>query len=244
MRTMQRWLVGVLGAGLLMTVPVTGSSAQGITIVGSVTDEEGMPIAGAEVRLGAKDKSVLTDEEGRFRMSGVAIGLQYIGARRIGFLPAADLVRITASDTIDFKLDRIGQRLDTVRVQRRADAAWERDLRRYEFAIDVARQGNVITDRDIEQRNALWTTDLLQTQLGFRVIGNGPTARVVSSRANCAPTIFLDGLPLVGFNPNDIMPNTIKLMVGFPNVGQLPAQLQLPSARVNPNCGVLAIFSK
>jgi hypothetical protein len=51
-------------------------------------------------------------------------------------------------------------------------------------------------------------------------------------------------MALPGFNPNDIPPNTIKLMVTFPNITTLPPQLQLPTARVNPNCGVIAVFSK
>lgn len=218
------------------------ASAQGITIVGTVKSDEGVPIPGAEVRIGSREQSVLTDEEGRYRITGVNAGLQSIGARRIGFMPAVDLVRITASDTVDFQLDPIGQRLDTVRVQRRADAAWERDLRRYGFAIEAARQGDVITDRDIDARNPMWTTDLLMTQVGFRAVGNGPSARVVGTRGNCAPTIFIDGLPVVGFNLNDIAPNTIKLMVMYRNIATLPAQLQVP--RMNPNCGAIAVFSR
>jgi hypothetical protein len=237
MRALMRGAVKVV-----LFVAPTLLSAQGITVVGSVKDELGNPVPGAEVRMGSTKEKAMTDEEGRYRLTGVSLGLQSIGARRIGYLPASDLIRLTSSDTVDFQLDRIGQRLDTVRVQTRADAAWERDLRRYAYAIDAARSGDVITDRDIESRNAMWTTDLLQTQIGFRTIGNGPTARLISTRGNCGPTIFIDGLPVVGFNVNDIPPNTIKLLVTYRNVATLPVQLQLP--RTNPNCGVVAIFSK
>jgi hypothetical protein len=240
MRSTRRGTAGLLAIAFL-AVPAL-LSAQGITVVGTVKDEQGLPVPGAEVRVGSKETKVLTDDEGRYRIAGVAAGLQYIGARRIGYLPAADLVRITSSDTVDFQLDRIGQRLDTVRVQTRADAAWERDLRRYAFAIDAARQGDVITERDIDARNPMWTTDLLQTQLGFRTVGNGPNARLIGTRGNCTPTVFIDGLPVVGFNVNDIPPNTIKLLVTYRNVATLPAQMQIP--RGNPNCGVVAIFSK
>jgi hypothetical protein len=236
MRTMHRFM-----GALLVTTPVL-LSAQGITVVGSVKDEFGNPVPGAEVRMGSAKEKALTDEEGRYRLTGVSLGLQSIGARRIGYIPASDLIRLTSSDTVDFQLDRIAQRLDTVRVQTRADAAWERDMRRYAFAIDAARSGDVLTDRDIEKRNAMWTTDLFMTAVGFRTVGNGPNARLVSTRSNCAPTIFIDGLPVVGFNVNDIPPNTIKLLVSYRNIATLPVQFQLP--RSNPNCGVVAIFSK
>jgi hypothetical protein len=224
----------------LTLAPAAGEAQRGV-LFGRVRDEFGAPIAGAEIRVN-DDKRGLSDEGGEFRIPDVTPGLLYIGARRIGFLPVADLIRYASTDTIDFVLDRIGQRLDTVRVQRRADAAWERDLRRYGLAIDAARLGNVITEQDIANRHPVWTTDLFQTQVGFRTVGVGPTARLVSTRGNCAPLIFLDGLQVPGFSVNDLPVLTIKMIVTYNSMATMPPQLAVP--RGNLNCGAVAIFSR
>ena len=224
---------------LLLGVSIS-ASAQG-TLVGRVTDEAGAPVPGVEVRVGGVSGTTSSDQDGWFRVPGVRVGLFYFGVRRVGYRPASDMLRFTGNDTVDVMIERISPELDTVRVQARADAQWERDMRRYEFAIDAARFGTVITQEDIERRAAMWTTDMLQTQAGFRVIGNGSRARIVGSRAGCSPVIFLDGMPVPGFNINDIAPQFIKLIVAYRSAASVPAQLQ--TARGDANCGTVAIFT-
>lgn len=222
---------------LALAAPVAAQTV----LVGRVVDEKGTPIAGADVQVGSVKGAFNTDADGWFRVNGVPVGLYYFGVRRIGYRPAADLLRFTPGDTIDVMLERITPDLDTVKVQARADAAWQRDLRRYELAIDAARFGAVITEDDIAQRQPLWTSDLFQTQSGFTVVGGGASARVVSSRGRCTPTVFIDGQIARGFNANDISPRFIKLMVVYRSATMAPAQLQLVGG--DPNCGLIAIFT-
>jgi len=230
----------------LFTVALLGltfaqpASAQTV-LVGKVTDESGTPIQGAEVQVGSVQGRFTTDADGWFRVTGVPVGLYYFGVRRIGYRPAADLLRYSSGDTIDVVLERISPELDTVKVQARADAMWKRELRRFELAIDASRFGNVITEEDIAQRRPIWTSDLFMQQAGFRVDGNGATARIVSTRGRCIPALFIDGQLARGFNVNDIAPQFIKLMVVYRTANNAPAQLQAVGG--NQNCGLIAIFT-
>ena len=214
----------------------------GWILIGFVKDELGNAIEGAEIIIGSEATRATTDSDGRFRIAGIPFGLNYVGARRIGYLPTVDLVRLSSADTLQFTLDFIGQKMDTVKVKARAEAAWERDVRRYAFATENARYGGILTDRDIAERAPLVTSDLLRSRNGFNVIGSGALARVVGSRSRCTPTVFLDGQPLVGFNINDIIPSTIKLMVTYPSFSSLPVALQ--TMRGDPSCGVILILSQ
>ena len=77
---------------------------------------------------------------------------------------------------------------------------------------------------------------------GFRVVGDGANARVVSTRSRCSPAIVIDGNPMQGIAINDIAPASIKLIVLYPGLSSLPAELQ--SIRINPACGVISIYSR
>jgi len=223
--------------GVTLAMP---ASAQTV-LVGKVTDESGTPIQDADVQVGTVRGRFTTDADGWFRVTGVPTGLYYFGVRRIGYRPAADLLRFSSGDTLDVRLERISPELDTVKVQARADANWMRELRRYELAIEASRFGTVISEDDIAKRRPIWTSDLFATLAGFTVSGGGAMARVVSTRGRCVPTLFLDGQIARGFSVNDIEPSFIKLMVVYRSANIAPAQFQVLSG--NPNCGLIAIFT-
>ncbi len=234
--------------GALVLHPLAGAllssgdlGAQGLVLVGKVSDDTGAPIEDAEVRIAGVSNSARTDARGWFRVEGVSSGLSYFGVRKLGFRPAADLVRLSQHDTIDVTLEPFRGALDTVRVQARADASWERDLRRYSQAVDAARLGDVITREDIAARGPIWTSDLLMSQLGFRVVGGGPTARVVGMRRQCTPMVFIDGMAVPGFNINDITPNAISLLVTYRSYTTAPPQLQTLTR--GGDCGLIAIYT-
>jgi len=229
------WMALVLLSLSAVVAPVT---AQGL--IGRVTDDAGDPVIGADVRVGGVGTIGRTDGNGWFRVPDAPLGLMYFGVRRLGYRPVAELVRLTAGDTIDVVLEALRFELDTVRVQARADAAWERELRRYSLAVESARFGTVVTESDIATRRPVWTSDLFNAMGGFTVRGSGPGARVLG-RGGCVPTIVLDGLPAPGFNVNDIQPMAIRLLVAYRTFTLMPMQWQGPNN--NPNCGAVAIFT-
>ena len=176
-----------IALALLVTATLSASrlDAQHSAMVGSVRDDLGRPVEGAEIMVGGLETRTLTDANGRFRVPDVAYGLTSIAARRIGFLPLADLIKYSPADTLEFVLEHLPQKVDTVKVVARADAVWESDMRRFAWATESARSGATITDRDIAKRRPLYTTDLLTTHAGFRVVGDGASAKVVSTRTRC-----------------------------------------------------------
>jgi hypothetical protein len=240
---------GRIGAGLLTLLAVARAPlpAQGAPdaqarggFTGRVTDGEGQPVAGAEIRVGGVTTLGRSGADGWFRVPAVPAGLLWFGVRKLGYRPVADLIRLAPGDTVDVVIERIGPELDTVRVQARADAAWERDMRRFAQALEAARFGNVITADEIARRQPIVTSDLFQTMAGFRVIGAGGGAAVVG-RGDCRPFLVVDGFPDSASRVNDILPQSIRLLITYRNFGQLPALFHGPTA--NRDCGAIVIYT-
>lgn len=233
-------IVSIFAAAAGVAAPLPVAAQVGV-LVGRVVDEAGSPVPGAEVRVGGVDATAQSDNDGWFRVRGVRTGLFYFGVRRVGYRPASDMLRFSGNDTVDVMLERISPELDTVKVQARADAQYEWDLRRYEFAVDAARFGIVITEDDIARRRPVYTTDLIQNLAGFRVIGNGPRARVQGTRSGCTPALFIDGMYTPGYNINDISPDFIKLVIAYRGLAGVPPQYQ--NLRADSSCGTIAIIT-
>lgn len=233
---MRRLLGLILTLGLL-AFTAAPAGAQGLT--GRVTDESGNPVPDADVRVGGVGSIARSDYAGWFRVPDAPLGLLWFGVRKLGYRPVADLIRLSPGDTIDVVIERISAELDTVRVQARADAYYERELRRFSQALEAARFGNVMTADDIARRQPILTSDLFQAMVGFRVIG-GASITVVG-RGNCRPTIVVDGFPDGALRVNDILPQTIRLLITYTSFAQLPAEFQFPTA--NRSCGAIIIYT-
>jgi hypothetical protein len=243
-----RLAVGVFVLAVALGVPraaqpqgaaVDRAATQG-GLVGRVTDEHGAPVPDADVRVGGVTSIARTGADGWFRVPDAALGLLWFGVRKIGYRPVADLIRLSPGDTVDVVIERIGPELDTVKVQARADAFYERELRRFTQAVEAARFGRVVTADEIARRQPVLTSDLFQAMVGFRVIGSGGAAQVVG-RGNCTPFIVIDGIPEPAVRVNDVLPQSIRLLITFSSFAQLPATFQFPTAR--RDCGAIVIYT-
>jgi len=56
-----------------------------LSVVGRVVDRQGRPVAGAEIVAGGESASAVTDEQGRFRLAGLAPSQTFLIVRRDGF---------------------------------------------------------------------------------------------------------------------------------------------------------------
>ena len=86
-------------------------------VAGQVTDSaNGSPIAGATVSIEETRRSVVTDAGGRYRISGLAVGMHALRARYIGYRPATVTVILRGGEeaTADFVLEKSAQELDQV----------------------------------------------------------------------------------------------------------------------------------
>jgi len=112
-----RWLLTAVLA-LLLGAP-SAARAQGATITGTVTDEGGRPLEGAQVMIDALNISVGTNAQGQYtiaiagaRVSGQQVMLR---VRAIGYAPQGLSVTVSAgSQTRDFKLKQDINRLSQV----------------------------------------------------------------------------------------------------------------------------------
>ncbi len=238
-----RCLVSLTIALLAVGAVASSGAAQDGALIGQVTNANGMPLPGAEVRVGSVDGVAVTGNDGVFRVSGVPSGLYYFGVRQLGYHPIAQMLTYDGSDTLRVTLERVTatKELDTLKVQAQEDARWERTMRRYDIALSAARSGNVVTGEDIDQRNPVWTSDLFQTMPGFLVVGSGGGAQVVGSRDRCSPAVYLDGLYSPGTRVNDVAPQFIDLLVSYSSSATVPAEFQ--DIRANADCGTVAIFT-
>ena len=239
-RTARRLLLAGALLGGALVAPLPAQDAPRAGFVGRVTDTDGQPIADADARARGVTSLGRTGLDGWFRVPDAPTGLMWFGVRKLGYRPVADLIRLSPGDTVDVVLERIGPELDTVKVQARADAAWEREMRRFSQALEASHFGDVMTADEIERRRPVLTSDLFRTMIGFRVVGAGGGVAVVGRR-NCRPLIIVDGIPDGYMRVNDILPQSIRLLITYRSFAQLPSLFQFPTA--NRDCGAIVMYT-
>lgn len=92
----------------LVGIPGTPASApaQRATIVGqTVVKGSVIPVGYAVVGIGPVGRDQFTDDQGRFTISDVPIGLAHVSAKHIGYAPFDTTIAVTAGDTIRVRLE-------------------------------------------------------------------------------------------------------------------------------------------
>lgn len=104
---------------LVLTVVGTIASAQTTgAIRGTVLDADGRPLEGAEVLVAGTELVAVTDRLGVYRLANVPVGGQEVTARRPGYQAFRRAVVVVAGQVgvVDFRLQAVAQRLDSVSV--------------------------------------------------------------------------------------------------------------------------------
>ena len=85
-------------------------------VTGVVRDSSGAPLAGAEVSAQGTRRTVLTDRNGAFQLTGVDTGTSVVTVRRLGYAPASTLMRLVDGENrmADVVLLPVARELDTV----------------------------------------------------------------------------------------------------------------------------------
>lgn len=101
----------------LLTLPLSVAAQENTTtvIVGRVAMQGGGPVPYASVTLNGKNAQ-FTDSLGRFQVEGIAAGNVTLRARRIGFTPVEQVVRIQRGDTarVTLEMSRLAIQLPVV----------------------------------------------------------------------------------------------------------------------------------
>jgi hypothetical protein len=166
------------------------------TVDGLVTDTVLAPIVGATVSLLGSDLHVVTGENGRFRIVGLASGDHVLLVRRLGFEGIWAPVHVEAGETsrLTIALDPVAAHLDAVEV--RAHGATTMKMAEFNERRTFG-QGIFLTHDEIERQNKPRAFDLLQGIPSIKVFRNSMGDGVVlSTRASCALQILVDGFPV------------------------------------------------
>ncbi|WP_345247819.1 carboxypeptidase regulatory-like domain-containing protein [Nibrella saemangeumensis] len=126
-------VVGLLYIGISSLLAQT--TVQTTTLTGRVTDAatgEGLPFA--NVFINATTKGTTTDEQGRYRLTGVPLGTVELVASYLGYQPANQSLRLESTQTreVNLALTSTGVTLDAVTVTVKKDKTWQRQMRTFE----------------------------------------------------------------------------------------------------------------
>lgn len=169
----------------------TSAIAQKGIISGTVTNEEGLPLTGATVRVGNTTLGAVTDSEGTYSITSIPVGSKTVVVKLIGFRRLERVVSVTSNEemTLDFSLEEDVLQLGEVAI---TAGRREEDIAQTPRAIDVVSQETI-------EFYTNQTSDLSAT-LGKFVpnftspsIGNNVFTASLRGRA---PLYLLDGVPL------------------------------------------------
>lgn len=229
---------------------------------GTLLDAEGRPVASAQVILLELGATTVTNDLGAFAFVGAAPGWYTLMARRIGFQIATfDVeVRERATTRVRYRLPRIGQVLDTVRVTGRAVP---RRLADFERRRRGSLSGTFFTEADIRRYDPNVLTDLLRRVISVQVAidekgdpvlvsrrdGGGIRSTVVDSKVNlleysssaCPLRFIVNGLPFPsGTSLNMFSPREIAAVEVYAGPASIPLEFGVTGP--NSGCGVVAIW--
>ncbi len=237
--------------------------AQG-TVTGIVTDR-GRPLSDVEVLVEEFRLSVRTNQTGEFSLT-VPAGRRVVLARAVGFHPIYLNIHVLDSATVDieFELQRVAQRLDSVVT--RIDAPTVRSAKLAGFEERRKQDiGTFLTRAELAEReHSLLSTVLRSTGLhtirrpalcggGFALGTNrGVSSLYVPPRGRCLfptgcySTIYLDGILIwaPGRNepPNvdDFKVHSLEAVEVYRSNGMVPIEYQA----VGTECGVVLLWTR
>jgi hypothetical protein len=213
---------------------LTGTS----TLIGTVRGAAGQPLQASQVRVLDAAGSTLTDSAGRFMLANQPAGTQLVEVRRIGYLLGTIPVELRSGRTTEenVTLQSIVS-LDSIRVTARRSR-----YREYERRARRGAAGRFMSEQDIEKKNAYEMSDIVRMLPGFRIVGSGVNAQVVSSRGRisfrqeeCATNVVIDGMQHQDINL--LHPSDVGALEAYSGSGGAP--MQYDSA-----CGVIVVWTK
>ena len=237
------WMSGVsltfalLGAGSAMAAQ---SAAVGATVVTRVVDKaSALPVAGATVHAVGPRWSETTDDSGRATFRGLAVGLQVIQVRAIGFKSVLSNIMLDAGDPVELVVELEPVTLTPVTIN---GIAIRVGSRFEEFDRRRARgRGHFFTREDIEKRHANSLTDLLQTVRGVKVDCGATTCavRMARSAQGCFPEYWIDGRLSNDFGPG-MQLRALEGLEIYTGPSDMPAEF----SGSNAACGAVVMWTK
>jgi Carboxypeptidase regulatory-like domain/TonB-dependent Receptor Plug Domain len=237
----------ILLAAALIAAGSGGASAQQMqrrTLAGIVTDTTRNPIPRVEIGLIERReivRTVRTGDDGRFELVDIPAGKTTFVVRRLGFQPRTYTVQIRDGARRAFLpivLDPMPAELEKVIVMARVAESGGRLKDFYERRARNA-WGSFIEREQIERRNPIWMSDMLRMTPGVRVVP-GPNGRQVVRLRGCAPTLWLDGMPLRGTELDEVViPSEVAGIEVYRSSAGLPPQFMDMTG-----CGAIIVWTR
>jgi hypothetical protein len=225
---------------LLRVHPLHGQSSGSIS--GTTIDAQtGMPIVGASITIPVLSRAVISDEGGHFLHSPLEAGSYVVQVHAVGYIPSAKAFDLTTGQSVThvFQLTTVAPALPDVVVSGHTGSVGRRfedfDRRR------ALKRGQFLTRAEIEARNAVNLSDLLQTMRGIRTECAGFTCIVETSRSThgCRPAFFVDGRMSTTFGPTTPVRDIEGIEV-YLGPSETPAEYLGPDS----GCGAIGIWTK
>ena len=186
-----------LALGVLLLGVVRFGAAQNGTVAGTVVDQAGAPVTPARVLLGATNRGAVTNQQGKYVITGVAPGTYELRVAIIGYAGETRKVTVGADESViaDFTMKRVALSLDAVIVT----TSGEQRARENGNAITTIRASDIVETQPITSM-----TDLLSGRAaGVNILPStgtvGGGARIRIRGANSVslpndPLFVLDGI--------------------------------------------------
>lgn len=207
---------------LLWMIAARPAAAQDGAVGGTVVDARTLqPIAGAQVAVEGTQRGALTNNLGRFQITGLDGPTVTLRVVMLGFRPLSQVARVGQTD-VRLALEQTAIELDEVVVTGQPAGVQQRSIGNVVARMDVANLSRTSSARDVSQLiNARVPGVMLQNTSG--AIGAGPRIQIrgqSSLSLSTQPLIYVDGVRVdnsVGTGPtsmgarlNDIDPSTIE----------------------------------
>ena len=204
-------------------------------LAGVVRDTFDLPVASAEVAVRGTVGRTRTDSIGRFALAALPAGTHMLEVRRVGYAVAERPVELRADTamTVNVRMQRVVN-LDSMRV-----VAIESRYTEFEQRRRTNLFGRFLGEKEMEwQRRMPYTSDIIEKFPMFRVVGDGPKARVISNAYGlpCKVNVVVDGAEHQEIN--DTPAFIIGVMELYPYGGMMPPEI------MDSWCGAIVIWTK
>ncbi|CAN5884488.1 hypothetical protein BH11GEM2_BH11GEM2_17680 [soil metagenome] len=215
--------------------PQIGGSA---ALTGIVRDGAGNGLSGVDVRVLSTAAFARTNDRGEYLLTSLPAGTQELEVRQLGFAILRRPVELRNDRRMrhDVRLDRVVS-LDSIRVKARRSSVYAEFETRRRESID----GKFLTETDIVRVQPKFTSDIVYLNPSFRVLGQGPDAKIISSRGglqgNCETLIVIDDIEAATIN--EVSPPQIAAMELYPATAGAPFK-----HKSKYGCGTIMIWTK
>jgi hypothetical protein len=207
-------------------------------IAGVVRGTGGVPLASAELRVLGTKATARTDATGQYSLGRLPSGTQLLEVRHIGYAAVETAVELRSGATIngDVRLQRVVN-LDSMRVVAVRSRYSEFNEHRRSTTFGV------FLDPDaMSRQHDPWMSDVILKIPGFTIAGEGPNAKVISSRGVgsnfcSSANVVIDGTPNQSIN--DVIPFMVGSVEAYREGEPTP-----PEYFDHKGCGMIVIWTK